>query len=161
STARPTSLPEPRPRRSSSPVYCQTGRGLRSCRPDDGRVRMAKFVEVETVRNWLADGGEIAFIDVREEGQHGAGHPLLAVNIPYTRLEAEIVRLVPRRSCRIVVLDDADGVAAKATRRLAPLGYADRAGSDRLPGCGAGSSLWRPRALSGNSRRRVLRRAHQ
>ena len=69
------------------------------------------------------DGGEIAFLDLREEGQHGSGHPLLAVNIPYSRLEIEIVRLVPRRSCRIVLLDDADGVAAKAARRLAQLGY--------------------------------------
>jgi hypothetical protein len=42
---------------------------------------MSKFVEVETVREWLADGGEIAFLDVREEGQHGSGHPLLAVNL--------------------------------------------------------------------------------
>ena len=86
---------------------------------------MTKSVEVETVRRWLADGGEIAFLDLREEGQHGSGHPLLAVNIPYSRLETEIPRLVPRRSCRIVLLDDADGVAAKATRRLAQLGYAD------------------------------------
>jgi rhodanese-related sulfurtransferase len=84
---------------------------------------MTKFVEVETVRGWLADGGEIAFIDVREEGQHGSGHPLLAVNLPYSRLEKEIVRLVPRRSCRVVLLDDADGIAAKAARRLEGLGY--------------------------------------
>ena len=84
---------------------------------------MTKFVEVETVRGWLADGGEIAFIDVREEGQHGSGHPLLAVNLPYGRLEKEIVRLVPRRSCRVVLQDDADGVAAKAARRLERLGY--------------------------------------
>jgi rhodanese-related sulfurtransferase len=84
---------------------------------------MTKFVEVETVRGWLADGGEIAFIDVREEGQHGSGHPLLAVNLPYSRLEKEIVRLVPRRSCRVVLQDDADGVAAKAARRLEALGY--------------------------------------
>jgi rhodanese-related sulfurtransferase len=84
---------------------------------------MTKFVEVETVRGWLADGGEIAFLDVREEGQHGSGHPLLAVNLPYSRLEKEIARLVPRRSCRVVLLDDADGVAAKAARRLDGLGY--------------------------------------
>lgn len=84
---------------------------------------MTKFVEVETVRRRLADSGEIAFLDLREEGQHGTGHPLLAVNIPYSRLETEIVHLAPRRSCRIVLLDDADGVAAKATRRLAQLGY--------------------------------------
>jgi rhodanese-related sulfurtransferase len=86
---------------------------------------MTKLVEVETVRRWLTDGGEIAFLDIREEGQHGAGHPLLAVNIPYSQLETEILRLVPRRSCRTVLLDDADGVSAKAARRLAQLGYAD------------------------------------
>jgi len=84
---------------------------------------MTKFLEVETVRGWLADGGEIGFLDVREEGRHGSGHPLLAVNLPYSRLEREIARLVPRRSCRIVLLDDADGVAAKAARRLEGLGY--------------------------------------
>ena len=84
---------------------------------------MTKFVDVETVREWLADGGEIAFIDAREEGQHGSGHPLLAVNVPYSRFEPEIARLVPRRSCRTVLLDDADGVAAKAARRLEGLGY--------------------------------------
>src|SRR5581483_4513877 len=80
-------------------------------------------VDVATVRNWLADGGEIAFLDVREEGQHGAGHPLLAVNAPYSRLELIVGQLVPRRSCRMVLLDDEDGVAAKAARRLAGLGY--------------------------------------
>jgi len=84
---------------------------------------MTKFVEVETVREWLGDSGEIAFLDVREEGQHGSGHPLLAVNLPYSRIERDIARLVPRRSCRVVLLDDADGVAAKAVRRLDGLGY--------------------------------------
>src|SRR5438445_9631708 len=84
---------------------------------------MIAAVDVATLRGWLADGGEIAFLDVREEGQHGSGHPLLAVNIPYSRLEAEIVRLVPRRSCRVILVDDADGVAGKAPRRLAGFGY--------------------------------------
>jgi rhodanese-related sulfurtransferase len=80
-------------------------------------------VDVATVRHWLADGGEIAFLDVREEGQHGAGHPLLAVNMPYSRLELLIRRLVPRRSCRLVLLDNGDGVAHKAAHRLSVLGY--------------------------------------
>ena len=86
---------------------------------------MTEFVGVETVRSWLADGGEIAFLDVREEGQHGSGHPLLAVNLPYSQLERDITRLVPRRSCRIVLLDDADGVTARAARRLEGVGYSD------------------------------------
>ncbi|HVB16512.1 MAG TPA: rhodanese-like domain-containing protein, partial [Stellaceae bacterium] len=80
-------------------------------------------IDVATLRRWLGDGGEIAFVDVREEGQHGAGHPLLAVNVPYSRLEIDIGRLVPRRSCRIALIDDGDGVADKAARRLAALGY--------------------------------------
>src|SRR4051794_12263151 len=85
-------------------------------------------VDVATVREWLGDGGEIAFLDVREEGEHGAGHPLLAVNLPYSRLEIDALRLVPRRACRVVLIDGGDGVAGKgvaerAARRLAGLGY--------------------------------------
>ena len=80
-------------------------------------------VDVATVRRWLGEGGEIAFLDVREEGQHGAGHPLLAVNVPYSRLELMIGQLVPRHSCPVVLVDDGDGVADKAARRLAGRGY--------------------------------------
>jgi rhodanese-related sulfurtransferase len=80
-------------------------------------------VDVATVRQWLGGGGEVAFLDVREEGQHGAGHPLLAVNLPYSRLELLIGQLVPRRACPVVLLDDGDGVADKAARRLTALGY--------------------------------------
>jgi len=80
-------------------------------------------IDVASVRRWLGDGDEIAFIDVREDGQHGAGHPLLAVSVPYSRIELAIGQLVPRRSCRIVLVDDGDGVADRAARRLAGLGY--------------------------------------
>jgi hypothetical protein len=85
---------------------------------------MTKLVETETVRTWLGDSGEIAFLDVREEGQHGSGHPLLAVNLPYSRLETEAARLVPRRSCRMVLLGDDDGVTGRAARHLDRLGIA-------------------------------------
>ncbi len=80
-------------------------------------------IDVKTARRWLGDAGEVAFIDVREEGQHGMGHPLLAVNLPYSRLELGIGQLVPRRSCRVVLIDDGDGVAERAARRLVGLGY--------------------------------------
>src|SRR5947207_3389590 len=82
-----------------------------------------KSVDVATLRQWLGGEGEIAFLDVREDGQHGAGHPLLAVNAPYSRLELVIGQLAPRRGCPVVLLDDSDGVAEKAARRLAALGY--------------------------------------
>src|SRR6185437_11258810 len=80
-------------------------------------------IDVATLRQWLGDGGEVAFIDVREEGEHCDGHPLLAVNLPYSRLELDIARLVPRRTCRLVLLDGDDGVAARAARRVEALGY--------------------------------------
>jgi len=80
-------------------------------------------IDVATVRRWLGDGGEVAFIDVREDGQHGAGHPLLAVSLPYSRIELGVGQLAPRRSCRVVLVDDGDGVADRAARRLAGLGY--------------------------------------
>lgn len=82
-----------------------------------------KSIDVATLREWLRDRDEIAFLDVREEGQHGAGHPLLAANLPYSRLELLIGQLVPRHGCRIVLLDDGDGVVEKAARRLAAIGY--------------------------------------
>ena len=80
-------------------------------------------IDVATLRRWLSDGGEIAFIDVREDGQHGMGHPLLSISLPYSRLELGIGQLVPRCSCRVVLVDDGDGVAERAARRLAGLGY--------------------------------------
>jgi rhodanese-related sulfurtransferase len=82
-----------------------------------------KRVDVATLRQWLGGPREVAFLDVREEGQHGAGHPLLAVNAPYSRLELVIGQLAPGRSCPLVLLDDGDGVAEKAARRLIALGY--------------------------------------
>jgi rhodanese-related sulfurtransferase len=83
----------------------------------------ATSVDIGTVRRWLGGTGEVAFLDVREEGPHGAGHPLLAVNAPYSRLELLIGQLVPRHSCPVVLLDDGDGIAEKAARRLMTLGY--------------------------------------
>src|SRR5258708_38857982 len=84
----------------------------------------AKSVDIGTVRRWLGDAGEVAFLDVREDGQHGAGHPLLAVNAPYSRLEPVIGQLAPRRGCPVALLDDGDGAVAQAARRLAALGSA-------------------------------------
>lgn len=81
-------------------------------------------IPAATVRAWLADGQEIALLDVREAGPFGEGHPFLAVPLPYSRLEIDAVRLVPRRGTRIVLIDADDGVAERAAARLAALGYA-------------------------------------
>lgn len=81
-------------------------------------------VSARELKAWLNDGGEIALLDVREHGQYGESHLFFAVPLPYSRLEADARRLVPRRATRIVVYDDGMGsVAARAARRLAGLGY--------------------------------------
>jgi rhodanese-related sulfurtransferase len=85
--------------------------------------KRAPQVAVATLRVWLADGGEVAFLDIREEGPHADGHPLLAVNAPYSRLELVIGGLVPRKACRIALLDDGDGIAERAAHHLGALGY--------------------------------------
>ena len=82
-------------------------------------------IDAATLAAWLADGDELALLDVREHGQYGEGHPFFAVHLPYSRLELDIRRLVPRAATRTVVFDaaDAPGVADRAARRLAAVGY--------------------------------------
>ena len=82
-----------------------------------------RFLPATTARAWLNDTDEVALLDVREAGQFGEGHPFFAVPAPYSRLELDVPRLVPRRTTRTVLIDDGDGVAERAARRLGDLGY--------------------------------------
>lgn len=75
------------------------------------------------LRNQVTDGQEIALVDVREEGEFGAEHLLLAVNIPLSRLEVDFARLVPRKTTRIVLCDDGGGEAERAGLLLKQAGY--------------------------------------
>lgn len=71
------------------------------------------------------DGRPLAPLDVREAGQFGEGHALFAVPLPYSQLERRIGDLVPRPSERILLIDQGNGIAEKAARRLAAAGYAN------------------------------------
>ena len=74
----------------------------------------------------LHDGEEIALLDVREAGQFGISHLLFATPLPYSRLELDIGRLVPRKSVRLVLCDDGElDVAGLAAKRLDAIGYTD------------------------------------
>ncbi|MFX0542703.1 rhodanese-like domain-containing protein [Roseovarius sp. S4756] len=85
----------------------------------------AARISVAGVRDALSDGGEVAFIDLREFGQYGEGHPFFAVNIPFSRLEWDAPRLMPRRSVRCILFDDGYGIAGRGAEVLAALGYGD------------------------------------
>lgn len=82
-------------------------------------------IDAKTLKQWLSDGGEIAFLDVREPGQFADGHAFFAVPLPYSRLELDLERLVPNRGVRMVLSDAGDGVAERARRRAEALGYAN------------------------------------
>jgi rhodanese-related sulfurtransferase len=71
----------------------------------------------------LADGGEVALIDLREEGLFSERHLLFARSVPLSRLELNFARLVPRRATRIVLCDDNDGLTGRAAKILARAGY--------------------------------------
>ena len=86
---------------------------------------MSRSVSAQNVSAMLADGEEIAFINVREIMPFGTGHPLLAANVPLSKLELTIGRLVPRRDTRLVVMDGAEGIAATVADRLAAFDYTD------------------------------------
>ncbi len=73
----------------------------------------------------LQDGGELALLDVREQGVHYKGHPFWASCLPLSRLETMVDDLVPRRDARIVLFDDGEApdLAGAAAGRLAAFGY--------------------------------------
>lgn len=78
------------------------------------------------LRELLAGPGELALLDVREQGVHYRGHPFFACSAPLSRLEMMIADLVPRRTVPVVVLDGGgEGLAEQAAARLAGLGYTD------------------------------------
>jgi rhodanese-related sulfurtransferase len=75
------------------------------------------------LKGLLADGGELALIDVREELIFSQGHLLFARSVPLSRLELNFARLVPRPETRIVLCDEGDGLAERAADVLARAGY--------------------------------------
>ncbi len=85
-----------------------------------------KRVSAKQLKTMLHDGSEFALLDVREAGQFGESHMLFATPCPYSRLELEIVTLVPRKAAAIVLTDDGVlGIAERAAQRLHAIGYSN------------------------------------
>ena len=90
---------------------------------------MAKVVAPGQLKGLLRAGGELAVVDVREQGVFAAGHLLLACSIPLSQLELRFADLVPRLGVPIVLCDqgpaDTDDLAGRAAARLTGFGYDD------------------------------------
>ncbi len=77
------------------------------------------------LKGLIADGGELAILDPREEGVYSKSHLFLAASCPLSRLELMIGRLVPRAGTRIVLADDDETLAQRAASVLRSFGYRD------------------------------------
>lgn len=85
------------------------------------------YVRVDELRTMLADGEELALIDVRDGGMFAQSHLLTASNISLSELELQVPRLLPNKSVRIVLVDDSEaytrGPAQRAAEVLRRFGY--------------------------------------
>ena len=86
---------------------------------------MSRDVSPAAAKALVHDGAEIAFLDVREAGEFGEGHPLFAIPCAYSTLEVRIAGLVPRPAVRVLLIDGGDGVAGRAAAALEALGYSN------------------------------------
>jgi len=82
-------------------------------------------ISPRALKSALADGGEIAVLDVRETGVFAHRHILLAASAPAWRLELLIDRLVPRRGTRVVLVDADESLVHRAAAKLSRLGWTD------------------------------------
>lgn len=85
-----------------------------------------QYIDAKTLKLWLHSDEELAVLDVREHGQYGESHLFLASSLPFSRLEYEITRLVPRKNVKIVLYDeDGQSVCLQAAKALKLLGYSN------------------------------------
>ncbi len=84
---------------------------------------MKSLVEAKTVKSWISDDKELAFIDVRETSQHSAGHPFFSISIPYSEFEINVEKLIPNKKVRIVLFDNNNGVSEIIYKQAKNLKY--------------------------------------
>ncbi|MFN5882995.1 MAG: hypothetical protein ACK44L_14955, partial [Burkholderiales bacterium] len=69
----------------------------------DAGQPFAGWIDAATLRLWLADGQELALLDVRDGGPFAREHLLTASSVPLSWIEVRMPMLVPRRSTRVVL----------------------------------------------------------
>ncbi|MDP6173155.1 MAG: rhodanese-like domain-containing protein [Rhodospirillales bacterium] len=80
-------------------------------------------IDAKALKKLIMEDGELAILDLREEGVFSEGHMLFASSLPLSRLELLIRDLVPRHSAPIVLCDDGDGLSERAATLLSGFGY--------------------------------------
>ena len=75
------------------------------------------------IRAALQSVDEVALVDVREQRPYGKGHPLMAINIPLSRLESDLSRLIPANQVHVIFYGDNQKQAELAVSLARDLGY--------------------------------------
>ncbi len=84
-----------------------------------------KRIDAKTLHGWIGDGGELAILDAREEGEFGASHLFWAIPCGLSRREVRGRALLPRLSARVCVVDDGRGLAEQLAAWLEGIGCTD------------------------------------
>lgn len=82
-------------------------------------------IDAVTLKSWIRDGGELAILDAREDGEFGRSHLFWAVPCPLSKAELRARALLPRQDLRIAVTDGGEGLAPRLAALLEGMGYAD------------------------------------
>ncbi len=98
------------------------------------------YISPGELRAMLGDDEELALIDVREGGIYAQSHLLTASSVPLSRLEVEVPALLPRKSVRIVLVDDSLAFVYGAAQRAA--GVLRRHGYLNLSVLNGGVAAW-------------------
>ena len=93
--------------------------------PQNTEQAIVPTVTVGQLRERLAGTGEIALIDVREQGvQARDGYILRSAGLPLSQLELRAATLLPRLHAPVIVTDAGDeSLARRAVAKLQALGY--------------------------------------
>ncbi len=86
---------------------------------------MTGTITPAALKDLIRGDGELAILDVREEGEFTEGHLLLACNIPLSRFELQVRALLPRRDLPVVVCDEDGSLVGRAAALLEDAGYTD------------------------------------
>lgn len=87
-----------------------------------------KLIAPQQLHQQMTDTRELALIDVRDQGLFGQAHISIASCVPASRIELEILNLLPNRRVRTVLCDDGSddqGQARIVASRLESAGYSD------------------------------------
>jgi rhodanese-related sulfurtransferase len=86
-----------------------------------------RAIAARDLKTMIEGNGELAILDLREEGTFGDGHLLFAVPAPLSRLEMRIDDLVPRKDVAVVLVaaGPGDRLIRRGAEKLAGFGYTD------------------------------------